>query len=363
MSSTPPPAKRRSLSVRSRVALAGGAIVCGLLALEAAVRLRHYLKHGSFAPIYSFEVDPETGLRVPAPHQEGRIVTDSRGFRSPELQSPKPDGRVRLAFLGGSTTYCAEASSNDVTWPALVAASIAERCSGRSVDWLNASSAGYTVESSRTNLRSRVSLLKPDVIVIYHGTNDLTRDTNDLAVEQGLTETAGAQVDWLEQWSMLWEIAKKNFVLRQRSQSPAPEARRLEVSIDDLAAGFEVRLEALVREAQEVAPVVAVVTFSHRARDGMSADELRAACESALFYIPFLEPEQILAGIVAYNDAVRRVAARTGAILVGGEDRIPPDGVHFNDSVHLLDPGCRLQAERVTETLSAAPAFRSLCGG
>lgn len=241
MGSTPPPAKRRSLPLRSRIALAGGAVVFGLLALEAAVRVRHYLKHGSLAPIYSFETDPETGLRVPAPHQEGRIVTDSRGFRSPEIESPKPEGRVRLAFLGGSTTYCAEASSNEATWPGLVASSLADACPNRSVDWMNASSAGYTVESSRTNLRARVGPLDPDVIVIYHGTNDLTRDTNDLAVEQGLAETAGAQVDWLEQWSMLWEIAKKNFVLRQRSQSPAPGSRRLEVSIEELAVGFEAR--------------------------------------------------------------------------------------------------------------------------
>ena len=363
MSSPLPPARRRVLSMRSRIALSGGAVLFGLLALEGAVRVRHYAKHGTFVPIYAFQTDPVTGLRVPAPLQRGRIATDSRGFRSPEVEEPKPEGRMRLAFLGGSTTYCAEASSNEATWPALVVDAVRAACPGRTVDWLNASSAGYTVESSRTNLRARVGPLAPDVIVIYHATNDLTRDSNDLALEQGITETGGSQEDWLERWSMLWEIAKKNFFLRQRAQSPAPGTKRLDVSIDALAEGFEVRLEALVREAQAVAPVVAVATFAHRARTGMSGEELREACETALFYIPFLDPEQILAGIEAYNAAVRRVAERTGAVLVGGEGDIPADGVHFNDSVHLLDPGCRLQAERVSAALLSAPAFRELCGG
>jgi lysophospholipase L1-like esterase len=363
MSSSPSPAKRRSLPIRSRVALSLGATLVGLLALEAAVRVRHFVKHGSFAPIYSFRTDARTGLRVPASLQVGRIETDSRGFRSPEVEEPKPEGRLRIAFLGGSTTYCAEASSNAATWPALVADAVEEACPARSVDWLNASSAGYTVESSRTNLRVRVAPLAPDVIVIYHATNDLTRDSNDLAVEQGLAEAGGTAEDWLEHWSMLWEITKKNLLLRESSKPQDPGRRRLDVSIDALAAGFETRLEALVREAQQVAPVVLLVTFAHRARDGMSAAELRDACESARFYIPFLEPEQILSGIRAYNDAVRRVAARTGVTLVGGEDRIPSDGVHFHDSVHLLDPGCRLQADRVTESLVTAPSFRALCGG
>jgi lysophospholipase L1-like esterase len=363
MSSPARTPERRSLTWRSRLALSGGAIVVGLLALEVAVRVRHYAKHGSFAPIYSFRTDAETGLRVPAALQQGRIETDSRGFRSPEIDDPKPEGRIRLAFLGGSTTYCAEASGNAATWPALVAASVAAACPGRSVDWLNASSAGYTVESSRTTLRVRVSSLRPDILVIYHATNDLTRDTNDLAVVQGLADAGGTSEDWLERWSMLWEITKKNLLLRQSAKPRGSDTRRLEVSIDALAEGFEVRLEELVREAQQLAPVVAIATFAHRAREGMGSDELRAACESALFYIPFLDPEQILAGIRAYNDAIRRVAARTGAILVGGEDRIPSDAVHFNDSVHLLDPGCRLQADRVTEALLAAPAFRALCGG
>jgi hypothetical protein len=115
---------------RSRLLLSALILLVGLLLLEGAVRVRQWMLYGRAGSYYEFVTHPETGLRVPKPGvTRGRdhvIEVNSLGFRGPELEIPKPPGRVRLGFLGGSTTFCAEASANESTWPALVCAGLRE---------------------------------------------------------------------------------------------------------------------------------------------------------------------------------------------------------------------------------------------
>lgn len=342
-----------------RLLLVATAMVVSLVALEGAVRVRHWFKHGTFGPIYDFVVDAKSGLRIPPSGRNGPIEIDSRGFRSPELVVPKPAGTLRIAFLGGSTTYCAEASGNDATWPAQVVARLRAALPGRSIDWVNGAAAGFTVEHMRKCLEFRVAELQPDVVVLYEATNDLAQDSRAAAKEQGVWK--GPAEDWLEEHSMLWAILKRNFLLRA---GPATTSTAGLVDFDTAAAAsrYEEKVAALIALAKQGAPVVAIATFSHRVRSEQDASARRQACESALYYMPFMTPDGILAGIRAYNDAIRRAAARSGALLIDDEDRIPADGEHFNDSVHFTDAGCRVMAERVARALLAdgvlAPVLR-----
>src|SRR5687768_16193849 len=88
------------------------AVALMLLGAEGATRLRQKLKYGSTATLEeSYTVDPRINLRVPvANFNNGRISVNSLGFRGPEIAVPKPAGTLRLAFLGASTTWCAEVS-------------------------------------------------------------------------------------------------------------------------------------------------------------------------------------------------------------------------------------------------------------
>ena len=353
------PRKRRRRGRRLLLVLC--ATLASVLLLEGLIRVRHWMKYGSFGAIYEFVVDPESGLSIPPAGRNGPIEIDSRGFRSPELVVPKPSGTTRIAFLGGSTTYCAEASGNAATWPALVVARLGEAEPTRRFDWLNAGVGGYSVEHSVRNLEHRVAKLQPDVVVIYHLTNDLTKDTRVAAAAQGLWEDGGE--GWLERHSMLWSILKKNVLLKLRGNSDSPQIRPI-VAFDPRvgARGFEERLVALIEAAKRTAKVVAVATFSHRVRPEQDAAQRSAACASSFYYMPFMSADGILAGVAAYNGAIRRAAERTGAVLIEGEDSIPADDEHFNDSVHLKDAGCVLMGKRVADALLRdgvlAPALR-----
>jgi len=345
--------------MRRRLSLAAAGLVLALIALEVAVRVRQYRRYGTtVTSYYRFATDPETGLRIPEPgHSVGPISVNSRGFRGPEIEVPKPAGRLRIAFLGASTTFCAEASSFEATWPSLVVAGLRAAEPGLDLDFVNASSGGFTVEQSERNLESRVAPLAPDVIVYYEATNDLTVDTRRLAIEQGLYEAEESDHSAIGDWWLTWFLVEKNLhqFLHARSSTEL-----LHFEPRELSRGFEQRLEHFVRAAQERCPVVALVTFSIQIRADQTPERQREAAASALYYMPFLDPPGLLAGYGEYNRVIRAVAQRTGAILIEGEETIPADSGHFADSVHFRDPGNRIQAQRVLEGLRAAPAFRAL---
>jgi lysophospholipase L1-like esterase len=345
---------------RSRLLLlAGAGLVLGLVAVEGVVRLRQWMRYGTtHASYYDFAKDERTGLRIPKPgYRIGPIAVNSLGFRGEELAVPKPPGRIRIAFLGASTTFCAEASSLESTWPHQVVTRLRAANPGVDLDYVNGSAGGFTLENNLRNLEHRIAPLEPDVIVFYEATNDLKVDTQRLAIRAGLLAPPQADEPKAGTPLLSFYLIKKNLLRLWRSRG-ASEALRFEPR--ELSRGYEERLTRFARAAKELAPVVALVTFSVQPRVGQSPERLRSACASSLYYMPFLDAEGLLAGYAEYNRVLRAVAAAEGTLLIEGEEGIPGDAEHFADTVHFRDPGLRLQAERVLQGLLAAPTFREL---
>ena len=173
-------------ALAARLILLAVSILVALLAIEGAVRVRQYMKYGTTAVVLNAYVyDPKSDLWVPGPQMNRKqIQLDSGGFRNPELENPKPENRIRLAFLGASTTFCAEVSSNETTWPHLVARELSKRYRGVTFDYVNAGVPGYVVERSLRNLRLRVAPLQPDFILYYEAANDFAKDSRERRVLQ-----------------------------------------------------------------------------------------------------------------------------------------------------------------------------------
>jgi lysophospholipase L1-like esterase len=345
---------------RSRVLVVLLGVLLGLAGVEGLVRLRQWKRYGTTATsYYRFAIDPATALRIPEPgHSIGPIHVNSLGFRGPEIEQPKPPGRVRVAFLGGSTTFCVEASSFETSWPFLVVAGLRADARDIEFDLVTGGAAGFTTEQSLLSLERRVAPLEPDVIVIYCATNDLTVDSRRLAIQHGLYVAGESDHAPIGDWWMTWFLIEKN--VRHYLQARRGTEARLHVEPRTWSGAFEERLTRLVEAAQARAPVVALVTFSVQLRADQDPERLRAAAASALFLMPFFGPEALSAAYAEYNRVVRAVAAATGVILVEGEDDIPGDSRHFADSVHLRDPGLALQAQRVLRGLRTAPAYAEL---
>lgn len=356
-------APQASLAVRAVAYVVLPLLVVSLLALaaEGVVRLRQWIKHGttgSYTELY--RTDDRIGLRVLRPNLHiGGLSTNSMGFRGPEITQPKPQGTVRLAFLGASTTYCAEVSSDAMVWPQLVVDELRRRYPATSFDFVNGGVPGYTVASSLKNLRHRVAALQPDLIVVYHATNDLSGEVNRLAQEAGLAVAHGGP-GWLERHSLLWELVTKNLRVRAALNQEKSGVRRLQVEPSRLGADFRQALESLLKEAKVSGARVAVATFATHLRQEQSPAQKERAAVSALVYMPFMSMDGLLAGYARFNEVIKDAARAEGALLIDGEDRIPGDPVHFVDSVHFTDQGSRAMADRVVAALDADPAVRKL---
>ena len=357
----------QQLSSRQRAAVvaATGLILSLLLILlvEGGLRVRAYVKNGFVWGIEkTYTIDAATGLRVPISGLDfGSIQINSLGFRSPEISVEKDTGSIRLAFLGGSTTYSAEVSSPDLTWPHLVTQRLGTDFPENRFDYVNGGVPGYGINSSLKNLESRVKPLQPDVIVIYHATNDLSYNSFQLAVQQGIaTERTEQQLMWISNYSLLAYLVEKNLLYRAAREQVESTEQKLVFSPDVLAAPFRKELTELVEKSQRIADTVALVTFSNQLRRNQDRTQQAVAAQSSLYYMPYMSIDGLVTAFETYNDVIREVAHQTGAVLIEAEQEIPGDPQHFADSVHLLDAGSKALADIVHQGLTESAAFTAL---
>ena len=341
------------------------ALVVGMLVIaEGAVRVRQYVKYGVTADFNEFYMtDEKTGLRVlVAGKSTQRISINSLGFRGPEINREKPPGTFRLAFLGASTTYCAEVSSNDKVWVDLVARDLSEQFDRVKVDYINGSVPGYALESSLKNLSLRIAPLEPDLVVIYHATNDLSDEMRGLAEAQGVTAlNLEKGQSWLADYSLLWKLVEMNLSILVAEERAEQQSQTVEFVASKLGTPFKTELAELVRQARTAgAKRVALATFSIQLRNGQNEQQLRKASESATYYMPFTSPQMLIEAYARYNDVIREVARESGALLIDDESMIPGDPTHFHDTVHFTDTGSAVQAQRVSTALAADEKVRKM---
>lgn len=329
------------------------------------MRLRAFLKYGAYDDIYALFEEHEAGMLAAKPNldvdfaKSTRIQTCDRGFRSPSIEVPATAGKLRLAFLGGSTTFCAQATHNERTWPARLIEILSERHPDIPFDFVNASVTGASVETSRLTAKHRLRGLDVDLIVITHAAKDLADDTRELAIEAGVFEAPPAK-GWLERNSKFWMLVRKNLRHRSSIQKGRAEGAKLEYDADQLAETFEARLAELVRVAQQTANEVAVATFTVKTRADQDEATQVANLTQAFTFTPYLTPQGVLQGYAAYNRAIERVAEAEGALLIAGHADLPGTDEYFHDSVHFTEKGYEAMAQRFADQLEASGSFQAL---
>jgi lysophospholipase L1-like esterase len=120
-------------------------------------------------PYLSYALMP--GLQRPGLHH------NTLGYRGREVSRDKPPDVIRILCLGGSSTYGVTASSDTTTWPARLQRYLGEALSSRSFEVVNGGVPGYTSFESMIDLAIRGVELRPDIVIIYHGFNDLRAAT------------------------------------------------------------------------------------------------------------------------------------------------------------------------------------------
>ncbi len=346
-----PVARRRAVILGLCLVL----LVVIFLAAEGFVRYRAWVKHGgaSIRIEKTYKLDENTGLRIlRTEYRSERLTINSFGFRSPEIDREKPADTYRIAFLGGSTTFNFEVSGNANTWPALVVSSLSTPGEIRQFDFINAGVPGYSLGRSRERFEQLVKSFRPDLVVIYHASNDLSGISRRAARKAGVLGNWGDQsLSWVSSWSLLAFLVEKSLqiILRQHSISTGD---KLKVDPDTLAEPFGRELRNLVRSVKSSGAKVALVAYATRLQRSMSVSERKAAAAfPLLYYMPYMTPNTLLDSFDAYNRVIRDVAKEENAVLIEAATAIPGDDRHFVDSVHLNDRGSAVMADIVSKSL------------
>lgn len=102
--------------------------------------------------------------------------TNSLGLRGPEIAIEKPNGRYRIAVLGGSAAWGYGSSSNATTVAGYLQSILQDEKPDLAIEILNAGQIGYVSTQELIFFHRVVSQLEPDLVVMFDGYNDIVAD-------------------------------------------------------------------------------------------------------------------------------------------------------------------------------------------
>ncbi|MCK6526173.1 hypothetical protein L6R50_00965 [Myxococcota bacterium] len=126
------------------------------------------------APVGLTASDPHQGrTTVPGARWGDRIHLDERGLRGTGVDLAPAPGVHRIAVLGGTAAFDPGAGSDALAWPSRLASRVRPPEGATGVEVVNAAVPGQTAEGALARLRNVVAPLRPAVVVLVPGAEDL----------------------------------------------------------------------------------------------------------------------------------------------------------------------------------------------
>jgi lysophospholipase L1-like esterase len=183
-------------------------IGAGEVAGQLYVRARYGVPGKSYG-IYM--ADKELGATHRPNSYNSNSVINNWGFRNVEdIQEMKPHGAMRIYCSGGSTTFCYNLSTEEA-WPVLLQKKLRQVKNHERDEVLNAGQICFAVGHEYALARRLIPRLKPDVVIIYTG-------INEVLAEDILIHGDGANLDQLlaeQRWGVFpRELDQARFLKR-----------------------------------------------------------------------------------------------------------------------------------------------------
>lgn len=142
-------------------------ILIGFIEIFLRYKYRNYESNSYYYTIDNFHPFLQSQLSVYEP-----LHVDKFGFRSEEIQMKKPKGVYRIFVLGGSTVLNREVKykKNAVY---LLEQKLKKQFPEKKIEVINAGKDYYTSEHSLIQYLFYIKEFSPDMIIMWHGINDL----------------------------------------------------------------------------------------------------------------------------------------------------------------------------------------------
>ncbi len=330
-----------------------------LLSIEAASELafrifkgKWYLQERRASPIRMFVPHPYLGA-CPAPNvsevRNGiKITHNSHGLRGAEFQMAKTPGRIRIAAVGGSSTYCVGVS-DEFTWPRLLQDQL-----GSQYEVINLGGTGGSTVEHLIQTALWFSDLKPDIAIYYCGWNDahvqhiknLKADYSDfhgkLAMSGGLRgrqpEEPLASLYFLKRILFHRFFPYMDDVAMNASKSFAPTEDAFTDRVDIRALELWERNLGLIAELckkQGVRPIFVPQIMNWKV---LVSDRPNA-------WFPYVRDRDIKKILDTYHASMEKVARQVNVPYVGEMLGVPFSEADFIDNGHFSPEGNRRFAQ------------------
>lgn len=279
----------------------------------------------------------------------------------------------RIFALGGSTTYGTSIRAVDA-YPAQLQRVLRDEYGYTSVEVVNAGVESYASYDSLANFLYRVLDDRPDVVLVYHGVNDVRARLVDPAYYDGLNRQRGI---WSPQQLQadLPASTLLRFVGIQLGFTSNPNQWETVLAI-----GSEVQRCSLVdpacptlgQPATEILAQNPPIYLERNLRNIVAtarAHDIGVALATWGYYVgdtivanPFTEGFHLRIGVDEQNELIRALAAELDVLLIDFAAAPTDNAQYWQDGMHLTPSGTRLQAEffaaALADYLAEMPATR-----
>jgi len=296
----------------------------------------------------------------------GKVFTmNSLGYRSPERPLKRTVGTTRVLCSGGSTTFDILAANDSKTWPWRLEAKLAER--NVSAEVFNAGFPGWTSQENLISLAIRDLELRPDILILFQGINDLQPAAHrpfDPQYEHGHAELVVRslgfdlrRVPWYEHSVLVEKARDAVFGKRnpwQRLEAPPPTKDRMPALPEQAVSVFErnVRSIVTIAAANDIKSVLVTQPLRLR-KDHREADRAYLAQ-----WIRGLLPDEAPAQLSRLNDALKKVALTESVIVADAANDIEWSDEDFRDPMHFSPSGSEIFSQylsRIVANLQVGP--------
>ncbi|MHC4662914.1 MAG: SGNH/GDSL hydrolase family protein [Planctomycetota bacterium] len=269
----------------------------------------------------------------------------------PERHStPAAEGVYRVVCIGGSAVFYA--------YPRFLGDALGKEFPSGKFDVIDAAVPGYTCYYSFLNYRHRVAASKPDLVIIYHGINELK-----YLFSPGLKEDYGHfGLPWLEEENiggasgLLRRLAVVRFInltgmrIIAKPQTPPVWSAELSDRAREVASGH---MMELIKEIRKSGAKPVLCTFPIM-RGGKHPPQKAEKIENHLYqYAPGLTQDEAAGALEILNSDLRKQAEENDILLLDLEKDFPRKLEYFIDCCHYSDRGASLLAGKIAAFLKS----------
>ncbi len=346
--------------------------ICLLIVLPAELFLRHKY-HNFESNTYRYTIDSFHPFLQAKLTKEDNLTINSLGFRSEEIKQQKQAGTYRIVVLGGSTVLNREVSfeKNAVR---LLEKKLRKEFPDRKIEVINAGKDYYTSEHSLIQYLFVIKDLDPDLIIMWHGINDMVFGS---CPREGIFSHGEVKSDYSHVLGPVTQVAMQYFTIPPVMQIKLVTADFIAKALkdnlySDLIKPKEQREIAYVaQEYKDNKNTISVKNFPSLSvykrnlesfiaatkADGVpiilgdqpslyktnnSSEETQKILATQLICIKdgkYYDAQSMKSGLDSFNMATKRIAVDNELLFVDLDKGVPKNLNYFLDNVHYTEKG------------------------